>query len=877
MERRGAAEVFWVLLVCWLVVGPVLAQVRHPLPVLWMMPISSGSGRENLTAAVAPAVRLALQDLKRQPPPLGNYEVQLQLLDSQCDPAKSLKALFDAMWAGPEYLLVFGGVCPPVTALVARSLPAFNLVQVSFAASSPSLSNRKWYRNLFSTVPSDRALNQATVKLLQRYKWTRVGIITEEGARLSEMKQDLIRQLLKADVQVVSTQSLSEDACSSLRRLKESDVRIIIGQFEDDSASEVFCCAYTLNMFGARYQWVVAGGGTAGWRPGSQVSGCAANSVLTAADGSIRIQIRQLSHTNTPGVSGRTPQDYQDAYLRQVIQEGSKVSQLHTFAYDAVWVAARALGQVMEAVKHKEKYSSQRNVSVSEDDVQKRLLEAVKQTQFEGVTGPVSFRNGERMASIELIQFQGSSGVLVGEFSTATQQLRLMNHLMQFKGPRPARDQTVVVLQRQHVSLLLYGIVSSAAAVTILITLTVLCFRIICRKHWLQRWSGGSQDELLLLGVLLSSSSVLISGLDGAPLSDGISELLCSVRLWTLSVGHTVGFAALFTKTWRVYSLCSIKLTQTRLQQTGYVVLWMLLLDVFVLTSWQILDPLRRVVLQHDLQSDPADQDVFVHPYSEHCSSINTELWLTAVYGYKGPLLGLGCFVAWNIRTVEVDLPADSGKRLTLSMFAVTVFSVSGVSGSLLISHNPPVQFFLTSVLILCCNIFILSWLFGPKFLYMWLNGSELQDEAAEGEAEEQLRRLNQQLKSQTAQLDVQIETITMQLSETPGSPEPDQKLRADDGVRSVTRTHVVQVCADVRNSVRKPSSPDAINSPEHVRRRLSVQLPILHHAYLPAIGGVSASSSSLFGSEEAFVSPPPADEHGDSFLYATQLEPQYC
>lgn len=94
MERRGAAEVFWLLLVCWLVVGPVLAQVRHPLPVLWMMPISSGSGRENLTAAVAPAVRLALQDLKRQPPPLGNYEVQLQLLDSQV----SLRLLYRELY-----------------------------------------------------------------------------------------------------------------------------------------------------------------------------------------------------------------------------------------------------------------------------------------------------------------------------------------------------------------------------------------------------------------------------------------------------------------------------------------------------------------------------------------------------------------------------------------------------------------------------------------------------------------------------------------------------------------------------------------------------------------------------------------------------------
>lgn len=36
--------------------------------------------------------------------------------------------------------------------------------------------------------------------------------------------------------------------------------------------------------------------------------------------------------------------------------------------------------------------------------------------------------------------------------------------------------------------------------------------------------------------------------------------------------------------------------------------------------------------------------------------------------------------------------------------------------------------------------------------------------------------------------------------------------------------------------------------------RRLSVQLPILHHSYMPAVGGISASTSSLGGSSEAFV-----------------------
>lgn len=59
---------------------------------------------------------------------------QLQLVMFQCDPATSLKALFDAMWAGPRYLLVFGGVCPSVTALIARALPALRLVQVRSAS-----------------------------------------------------------------------------------------------------------------------------------------------------------------------------------------------------------------------------------------------------------------------------------------------------------------------------------------------------------------------------------------------------------------------------------------------------------------------------------------------------------------------------------------------------------------------------------------------------------------------------------------------------------------------------------------------------------------------------------------------------------------------
>ncbi|XP_071387194.1 gamma-aminobutyric acid type B receptor subunit 2-like [Centroberyx affinis] len=833
MDGRGRAEAAWlpVMLAWLLVVRPGLTQVRHPLPVLWVTPVSPPPGRDDLTAAVGPAVSLALQDLKRQPPPLGNYEIHFQLLDSQCDGAKGLKALFDAMWAGPKYLLVFGGACPSVTALIARSLPALNLVQVSFVAPPPRPAGRRRFPNLFSTAPSDAAVNQAAVKLLQRYGWSRVGVLTQEGPRLSEMKKDLIRQLLRAGVQVAAAESLS-DPCSELRRLKDRDVRIIIGLFEEDSASEVFCCAYRLNLFGARFQWIVAGGGGAasGRRAELQRSGCAADSLLTAADGAFSLQTRQSSR-NTTGVSGRTPEEYEAAYSSQLTQQGSKVSRLHGFAYDAVWVAAGALSRATEAAKHREKYDRRPNVSVTQEELQRILLDELRKTQFEGVTGPVLFRNGERVTTIQLSQFQGSGDVSVGQFSSFTQQLRLQSHLVKFKGSGPAADRPVVRLQRRRVGLPLYAVVSSLAAFAVFLTLIVLFLHVWNRKHWLLR-DGRPRDELLLLGLLLSSSSVPLSGLDGASLSDPTFDLLCSVRLWFLSVGHSVGFAVLFAKTWRVYSSSRRAGTKT---QPGRLVAAMFLLDVFVLTSWQILDPLRRVVSEHSLESAGAERDV--RPFSEHCSSSNMELWLTAVFGYKGPLLGLGCFLAWSIRAGQEVHPAAHRKHLALSMGAVALCSGLGGAGALLTSHNPPVQFCLSGLAVLCCNTFVLVWLFGPKLLLVRAS-SELQPPELQSDAQqlsrseepsrtrtEQLISLNQQLRRRTAQLDAEIETVTTQL----------QEIGSED-----------------RNSEIKSSRPEDINSPEHVRRRLSLQLPILHHAYLPVVGGVASSRSSLFLSHDS-------------------------
>ncbi|XP_061839410.1 gamma-aminobutyric acid type B receptor subunit 2-like isoform X3 [Nerophis lumbriciformis] len=824
------------LLFYFLLPGPVAARVRHPLPVLWMRPAGHGGG-------VNETVQQALRDLKKQAPPLGNYELQLHAVDSKCDTSAALKALFDAMWAGPEYRLLFGGACPSVTPLLARALPALRMVQVTFSAPG-----RKWYRNTFSTAPSRRAVNQAAVKLLQRYRWTRVGIIAQEGS--SEMAEDLSRHLMKARLELVSMATLHHNDCTGLMDIMERDVRvfIVLAPSDEDSVSQVFCCASRLKLSTSGHQWVVAGGGDPGWRSRSRVSVCTWNEVMAVADGAIWLQTTRV--VATPRLPGRVrhesffagvcsrvtvtcPQTPQEALH---LQQSAKVNPLHAFAYDAVWVAAIALSEATEAVKRREKYAG-----VGEEEVARALHDAVKRTHFDGVTvsapftsclrgggvtvvtsrvsqGSVSFQDGDRVTAITVLQSQGEDLVMVGEFLSDTRHLRLAEHLVKFKDPTPMHE------ERRHANVLLPRMVAAVAAVTAALSLTALCITTI------KRHASATHDALLLLAVLLSTSSVMAACPDDNSLPQSTLNLLCSVRLWLLSLGQTLGFSAVFTRTWRHFSPGGV------VPPPCYVASILALLDVFVLTTWQMVDPLRRVVMRHRPQGDSAPLDVVSWLPSDGCSSNNMEEWTAFIYAYKAALLGVGCFVAWNIRRRSTVL--------AFSMSAVAAVSVAGACAWPLLAHNPSLHFCVTSALVLACDLLVLAAMFEVRIGQLHGGGGGAPEGGAtRGEAAE---ALNRRLKQERAELDARIDTLChaleAQLAQSAtGSCSPLKSCVRDDSGPA----------AEAGSEVRE--NPTDVNAPDLVRRRLSVQLPILHHSYLAVIGGVSASSSAHFGSREMF------------------------
>lgn len=91
--------------------------------------------------------------------------------------------------------------------------------------------------------------------------------------------------------------------------------------------------------------------------------------------------------------------------------------------------------------------------------------------------------------------------------------------------------------------------------------------------------------------------------------------LVLQAHLWTLSVGHAMTSAALFGGIWRIYSQKVnedqvLRVPQSRCfrdllflqKEPDRIHIWVFLPDVLVLTSWQILDPPRRVEPQHHLE-----------------------------------------------------------------------------------------------------------------------------------------------------------------------------------------------------------------------------------------------------------------------------------
>ncbi|CAN7940805.1 unnamed protein product, partial [Ixodes hexagonus] len=163
------------------------------------------------------------------------------------------------------------------------------------------------YPNFFRVVPSESVFNQARVSLLKHFNWTRVGTLYQTNPRYALPHSRLLTVLDSANIQIDEMQGIGEgdDIEYELDKLKEKDVRIILGNFDEYWARKVFCQAFKMGMYGRKYQWIIVAMYRERWWDAAQADvSCQPSQIAEAVEGYIGTDLLPLSTSENITVSG---------------------------------------------------------------------------------------------------------------------------------------------------------------------------------------------------------------------------------------------------------------------------------------------------------------------------------------------------------------------------------------------------------------------------------------------------------------------------------------------------------------------------------------------------------------------------------------------
>jgi len=151
-----------------------------------------------------------------------------------------MKAFFDMIHRPPLKILLFGDVCTTVTDPIAKASKRWNVVQLSYGDTHPMYKKYN-FPNLFRIVPSENAFNAPRIELMKLYNWTLVGTLNQNQPLYVLASNELTKDLEEMGAVVKEAQSFADEVTVAMAKLKESGVRIILGNFNETWARKIFC------------------------------------------------------------------------------------------------------------------------------------------------------------------------------------------------------------------------------------------------------------------------------------------------------------------------------------------------------------------------------------------------------------------------------------------------------------------------------------------------------------------------------------------------------------------------------------------------------------------------------------------------------------
>ncbi|KYN06530.1 Gamma-aminobutyric acid type B receptor subunit 2 [Cyphomyrmex costatus] len=734
-------------------------------------------GSSELQAAKLAVERINKLDI------LKRFRLRLIYNDTKCDSGVAVDRFFHALYSTrKKHLMPFllGTACSEVTETLAKIVPYWNVIQVSFGSTAPALSDSNEFPLFLRTVAPDSSHNPARIALIKHFGWDTVTALSQTGDMYSLAVNDLVTELEQANITCTATITFAEnDYKEQLRTLKELDTRIIIGSFSPRLAQRVFCETWKLGMHGGDYAWILPGEtidslGLTGnwWNVG--VGECSPSQLSQTLDGLIIVKSHATVVGNETSSSGLTSKKFTSELNNTGVIHSKYAGQ----TYDAVWAMALAFAETEVLLNRRNESMAQ--YAHTRKDLAKLLLEQLKDLRFIGVSGPVSFDDADRVGITAFYQMHGHDIKRIAIYTPEDEKLimncpgceatrwpggqvpaarrvfrsRLAGQVIEFVIAHRLRMVTVAPAA--------FLAITCIASVGVTLALAFLAFNLHFRKHKSIKLSSPRLNNMAAVGCGLVYGAVILLGLDDATLpdSDGYYPTVCKViniyYVGILTV-PTIGWLLLsfwldvhedLSGTQNLYEEPERGLRVLQLLQDTqliFLICMLLVIDVVVVTLWVILDPMQRHLQNLTLEISPQDRGVVYQPQTttvarmsrldhrnyvnepqpinpylylplqvEVCRSQHTNGWLSALYVYKGLLLVVGVYMAWETRHVKIPALNDS-QYIGMSVYFVVITSGIVVVLANLMPDRATLAFVTITALILASTTATLALLFLPQ------------------------------------------------------------------------------------------------------------------------------------------------------------------
>ena len=341
----------------------------------------------------------------------------------------------------------------------------------------------------------------------------------------------------------------------------------------------------------------------------------------------------------------------------------------------------------------------------------------ISNAYFEGRTGLVQFRNGNRLNNISAVQVINGSEIEIAHYNANTQQLIVTHAILESDSPRGS----VLIIQNENTigHNILFAIITFLCYLFITV---VLILYVLFRNEPEIKATSVTISLSMFVGCYLLLSFILVLLVKAYPdMRVAVPHsATCHFVAWLGGTGipFPLILATILVKMLRVYAIVQNPLSYKKKFFTDSALLFYIVLlispNIFILILWSSFDPLVIVEFTVPVQRG----NVVV----EFCLSTHTPIWLVITYIYTAILMVTILIVGIKTLPLRYKYLQDTNSTNIFAVVAIASAIMGTIYGYLFSILQPSSENYTSSEITLSISIITIAMscqllLFVPKVL----------------------------------------------------------------------------------------------------------------------------------------------------------------